>query len=71
MKQQTAVDWLIDELRKPYSDEYIAKIIEQAKEMEREQIIEAYYAGTEQFDNAASIVRPKTPQDYYTQTYKP
>lgn len=38
-------------------------------EAEKEQITEAYYAGTAQFDNAAPIVKPKTPQDYYVETY--
>ena len=41
MKQQTAVEWLIQELRKPNSDVYIDGILEQAKQMEKEQIIEA------------------------------
>lgn len=69
MKQQTAVDWLIDELRKPYSDEYIAKIIEQAKEMEREQIKSAYVAGRE--DWHLDKYFSKHSEDYYNQTYKP
>ena len=37
--------------------------------IERNQIINAYYAGTAQFDNAAPIVHPKTPTDYYSETY--
>lgn len=36
---------------------------------EKEQLVEAYYAGTAQFDNAAPIINPKTPHDYYKETY--
>jgi len=36
---------------------------------EKEQLIESYFAGTAQFDNAAPIVNPKTPQEYYTETF--
>ena len=34
--KQTAIEWLVSELRKPYADEFINKIIEQAKEMEEQ-----------------------------------
>ena len=36
---------------------------------ERNQLVEAYYAGTSQFDNAAKIINPKTPKDYVIETY--
>lgn len=36
---------------------------------EKKQIIDAYLAGTIQFDNAAPIVRPKTPDTYYSETF--
>ena len=45
--KQTAVEWLANELKNssgmPY--EHFEKIINQAKEMEKEQIIEAYHEG--------------------------
>lgn len=53
-----------------YRCEDVETIIKQAKVMEEQQIIDAYYAGTAQFDNAAYIVYPKTPEEYYTETYK-
>ena len=46
MSKQTAVEWLVEELFKQI--DYIQvdpKIIEQALEMEREQIEEAYWEG--------------------------
>lgn len=41
----TAVEWLITELRKPYSDRYIEPIIQKAKEMEEKQRIMDYEMG--------------------------
>jgi len=68
----TAVDWLQEKIQsnlsEPMSPKF-AELFEQAREMEREQIIESYYAGTAQFANEAPIVNPKTPQDYYNETY--
>ena len=42
---------------------------ERLLEQEKQQIAESYLAGTAQFDNAAPIVNPKTPQEYYDETY--
>jgi len=68
----TPVDWLQEKIQsnlsEPMSPKF-AELFEQAREMEREQIIESYYAGTAQFANEAPIVNPKTPQDYYNETY--
>jgi len=36
---------------------------------ERQQIEEAYMDSTLQFDNASPIINPKTPSEYYNQTY--
>jgi len=45
------------------------RLLEQAKEMEKKEIVNAYLDGTLQFDNAAEIVRPKEPAVYYNETY--
>jgi hypothetical protein len=50
--KQTAVEWLIDELTDNGIDLYLAyEIIEQAKEMEKQQITDAYDKG---YDDAAN-----------------
>jgi hypothetical protein len=75
--KQSAIQNLIKELEQfakfPMVDKAtIEAAIDFAKlriETEKEQIVEAYYAGTAQFDNAAPIVNPKTPQNYYVETY--
>jgi hypothetical protein len=49
------------------------KIYREEKELalinERNQMIDAYYAGTAQFDNAAPIVNPKEPKVYVNEKY--
>jgi phosphosulfolactate phosphohydrolase-like enzyme len=70
MKQQTPVEWLIDQLEKY---ELYSKIsfqclneIEEAKEMEKKHIMDAHKKGYADgyFDNENS------PIDYYNETYE-
>lgn len=61
--KKTAVEWLIEELLENFNIEY--EIIEQAKEMEKEQIMDAFY--TEQIDEFGDEV---TFEDYYNETFK-
>ena len=70
---KTAVDWLVEQYEQEFNTTMsiiMEKQIHQAKEMEKQQIIESYYAGTAQFDNSAPIVNPKTPEQYYNETYE-
>jgi len=64
-KQQTAVEWLLEELlnRDWYhlSESIKNEIIHQAKEMEKEQILKAYDAG--------DADRVYQPQQYYNETF--
>lgn len=64
-KKQTAVEWLIKELNLEGYD----YTIQQAKEIEREQIKSAYVAGRE--DWYLDKYFSKHSEDYYNQTYKP
>ncbi len=66
MKKQTAVEWLINQL--PLSGKMaIMDKIEQAKEMEKQQISEAYRTGVEE-DVYSNPLR--TGEIYYNQTFK-
>ena len=49
-KQQTAVDWLIQELSKRDIDALVRELYKQAKEMEKEQMKEMYLKGIENYD---------------------
>jgi len=67
MKKQTAVEWLIDQLIPKDQHEGIMDIIQEAKEMEKEQIEDAYQLGFEDGDSNVSIYVDK--KEYYNQTY--
>jgi hypothetical protein len=76
-KQQTAVEWLIDELTdepehyiflcdKPEYMYGLTKILEQALELEKQQIIDAW---NENFDSNEKIYG-YTAEQYYSKTFK-
>jgi hypothetical protein len=71
MKEVTAVQWLIHQLITENEvtlkgENY--KLFELAKQMEREQIIDAYDAGL--FDGSMDDVNDRIYKQYYNQTYK-
>ena len=71
MKEVTAVQWLIDKLITENEvtlkgENY--KLFELAKEIEREQIIDAYDAGL--FDGSMDDVNDRIYKQYYNETYK-
>jgi hypothetical protein len=65
--KQTAVEWLIEQL---FGDNEIIgcsdELLEQAKEMEKEQIIQTWY------DCKMSVIEknPTTAEQYYNETFK-
>lgn len=68
-KKQTSVDWLVD-----FFEDYFAlvpvDIIEQAKAMEKEQIINAYNRGTINGIDYPESTLPLTGEQYYNDTFK-
>ena len=64
MAQQTAVEWLVDQV-----EDFIGlipiDIIQQAKEMEKQQIISAWKRGDGEHDKVADELSKK----YYTKIY--
>jgi hypothetical protein len=75
-KKQTAVEWLINQFLEVNVDSitnenmYIkipTKAFKQAKEMEKEQIVEAYDAGL--FDGTMDDVNDRMHKQYYNETY--
>jgi hypothetical protein len=68
MKKQTAVEWLVEQW--PILESQIPeRILEQAKEMEREQIIEAAQWMPKPFNDMEFI--PELAEQYYTETFNP
>ena len=66
-KKITAVIWLIEQLeQKGFDIRFNQDIIQKAKQIEKEQIVEAY---TEGFCNGISM-EMKPPKQYYSETYE-
>jgi hypothetical protein len=61
---KTAVEWLIEQIN-PYGVSVHQDLFEQAKEMEKEQIIESYKAGV--WDLGC---RSADSEEYYNRTFK-
>jgi hypothetical protein len=73
-KKQTAVEWLVDQLEKWELYNKISfqclKEIEQAKEMEKEQMIDAHIEGQRVFDNYQHTQwTTDQSEQYYNETY--
>jgi hypothetical protein len=63
MNKQTAVEWLFLMLNNPNKDQELAnKLLQKAKEMEKEQIVNA-------FEDGRSELSLKDKHDYYNETY--
>ena len=69
MKQETAIEWFVDELQRagwiPKDSSIMNYVILEAKKMEKEQIIEAWNNGYDEEDRATS-----NPNQYYNETFK-
>ena len=63
--KQTAVEWLIGQLYAPCRG-IPSHIIEQAKEMEKKQIKDAFDSGS---DSYYDIKAPSNPEMYYNETF--
>lgn len=70
-KQQTAVEWLEQEINRRGPSEnnppkWLQELYEQAKQMEKEQIIKAHNHG---YDNCEDGLVRWIAEDYYNETY--
>ena len=65
--KQTAVEWLENQLKLRANDWIEVNLaIEQAKEMEKEQIVDAYWASYKEAQHSGD----KTADEYYNETFK-
>jgi len=69
---KTAVEWLVEEINKltGLTIQMDEPIIEQAKEMEKEQIIESYCNGCADIIKDENIFPRETSEQYYNETFK-
>jgi hypothetical protein len=74
MKKQTAVEWLIKQLHPTISvrlsDTYIKELTNQAKAMERDQIVNAYRDGRTDQSTRVPKFYNRSSAIYYTLTYE-
>ena len=67
MSKKTAAEWLVEQVKSPEWQDYFIwhkeEVFQQAKEMEKQQIIDAYKYGNQ------SDMYFK-PEQYYTETFK-
>ena len=70
--KQTAVEWLIEELGAylPSSIKEVQLMIEQAKEIERQQIIDAHGVQTKHNAGVGNYTYQLSGEKYYEQTFK-
>ena len=61
MKKQTAVEWIEEVIDKRHMGSFLKSLIEKAKEIEKQQIIEAY---------ETSHISMMTSEQYYNETFK-
>ena len=66
MKKQTAVEWVLEQFNEIHTQRKWKEIVEQAKEIEKQQIINTWY------DCKLSIIdkNPTDADQYYNKTYK-
>jgi hypothetical protein len=64
----TAAEWLIQELKKRYTSVNFDKLFEQAKQMEKEQIKDAYVEGCGDFFLHEATDKNRA-EEYYNETY--
>ena len=67
----TAVEWLVEQFETIvfYSEEAKENTIEQAKVIEKEQIMHAYEEGEDNIDSDGCQIDKKGSEQYYNETY--
>jgi hypothetical protein len=68
---ETAVEWLLEKLIETHTNDEWKAIIKQAKDMEKQQIIESYCVGCLDITKDENIFPRETSEEYYNETFKP
>ncbi len=79
MKQQTAINWLVDQIKSDQNQKALSanewmQVIEQAKQMEKDQLIQTYNDGYKDGqsdpDQSKDISECSNGKLYYNETFK-
>ncbi len=68
-KKQTAVDWLLEQFEQIHTQRKWKEIVEQAKAMEKEQIIKAHGNKKVKSAGVSNCMEILTGERYYNETY--
>jgi hypothetical protein len=77
MVQQTAVEWLVDQIKSDQNQKALSasewmEVIKQAKQMEKEQIMKAYDDGVDyeiSIYSTMGVLTAMDSEEYYNETY--
>lgn len=71
MSKETAIEWLYKKLWKEFNFSFSSNILQEAKELEKKQIKEAFYRGIqEQSQRNLFKINSTTPEIYYKNNYE-
>ena len=68
--KQTAVEWLIEQLKGKSQSITWNEIFDKAKGMEKQQIIDSFNEGEDNIDSEGCIVNENGAEQYYNETFK-
>lgn len=68
--KQTAVEWLTEKIRIEFGFAFSNNILKQAKEMEKQQIIDAHGNQTKKSGGISNATYILTGEQYYNETFK-
>jgi HEPN domain-containing protein len=66
---KTAIEWLLEKINDEYLYQYYGKEIEQAKEMEKQQIIDAW-TDAKYCNTIGNEINYEDGEQYYNETFK-
>ena len=67
---KTAVEWILEKLIETHTNDEWKAIIKQAKDMEKNQIIESYCVGCLDITKDENIFPRETSEEYYNENFK-
>ena len=65
----TSIEWLYNEIKHIIPNDFLGKL-EQAKEIHKQEIIDAYGVGEDNIDNDGCSISRNGKEQYYNETFK-
>jgi hypothetical protein len=68
--KQTAVEWLVEQIDNPHTLYWLKEFIEQAKEMEKQHIVDFFIKGQNTYPSEHVLDNQQIAEQYYNETFK-